>query len=1200
MAEDKRIIYLEIDASKAVGGSREATRALEAIEAQTSKAAAALEKMESGFDVAALVAKALIAVKVVHDIADKMLGLFKAARDSASAISDFSEQLGVSNKFVQASMFSAAQHTVAIDKLSVGYTKASQVIGQAAQGQKGSVEMFDQLGVKLLSAGGKLRSTEVILQESAAAILKIEDPARRVTAMIELFGKSGAQLIPMLADIAAGAEAMGAKAAAAGAMIDDKVIKQLAALKSHAEESALKWNALVATLGAPIATSAMEAVDRILGSILGKLKEMETQRTQSEHGVLPESDLKMVQDNAARANAQLAKESEIIPGVSTGPRAITIERARRANLALKNATANAGAVEDHAERARVVQDQYATQLVVSGTFAPTEKIDPDGAKNPAVKGAGQGEADKYAKLIEQLTLAADAQDKMTAAARSGDVAFQDQEIKLKAAEKAFGIYGQALAATDPRLQKIEELISRDTMGKAAQSYVTATTEIEKQNEVLEAEIRLINATIPARAAEIALIKAKQDADKAGKALTPQDVDGRRIAIEQNERLKAQGEELRKANELWTAPLKSALESIQRVGADAFEQMLTNGNFTFQSLGDTFKKIVIRMAAEFMALATIRPVMSVLVNAVSPGMASSMGLSGGGGGGGGGMPGVPSFGDFGGMGGMGGMEFPEWLNGGSVFGATTVGGLMAATPFAPSGAAESVGSISELMASGAAGSSAGLAEGGISGMLAGTSVGSMLGGAMGIGMGAYSLATANGSTGKTIGGIGQMIGGGMMLIPGMQIPGMIVSALATIIPMLIPDAEKRTSSQTNASLRYGSGGYGTTGGAWGPGANVSQSQSALGSLGGNISKVFGLLGGVKDQNKVWGMDASSWTESGSNWSYTSQATDLVDPRGNRSAWRMNESNMYDTASAQVAMRSILEGAVGTISDNMRTAVTAMLPATTTLQDVAKGVVFVTDTYDQLGKAIATIRPSFENLNKQFIDMADTATALGLSLAPVNAERAKQTTRLANDFVDGMLNPLAVQLRAFDDQRSQSLASAEYIRDNVKDVYVDIAKITEYWNRKRIDLEAQYQEASVGQLQALIRRLTYGDLANASPDTSYTGTRGTYNATLAQARAGSGVALNNLAGTAESFAGSARSFFASGPEYAAIVVQLRRDLLEVMGGGANAPASGAANDAQTNALAQQFAELMSAFQISQANSAALQNKVSELTAQLQRTA
>ena len=1197
MAEATQIIRLVIDSSKAVEGSAAATRALEKLERSTASMDGALTRMEAGLGRVGGMVKAHLAL-MVAELGARFIQTGKDALKAVAGLDELAEQMGITTVGLQALQFSAVQNGVKLEQLETGISKFSQKMGEAAGGSKDMVEALTALGVKNLDVQGKLRPTETLLAEVASAITKIEDPARRSAAAVDFFGKAGARMLPMLSDVAAGTDKMAAKAAAAGAMIDASAIAALDKMADRSEVAALKFRALFANIGAPIITAALDAVNAVMGSILEKLSALgQFAREQSVKG--GRENIEDINAMAAKAQGRLAENDKLRAiaqrNYENNPNPATAGR-------LAALTDQGGAIRGELAGRDQQRDAEARRIINIAVGAPDApppvSLSPPvapGAGTSGVKGAGQDEADKYAKLIEQLKLAADAQDKMTAAARSGDVAFQDQEIKLKAAEKAVGIYGQALAATDPRLQKIEELISRDTMGKAAQSYVTATTEIERQNEVLEAEIRLINATIPARAAEIALIKAKQDADKAGQALTSQDKEGRRVAIEQNERLKAQGEELKKANELWTAPLKSALESIQRVGADAFEQMLTNGNFTFQSLGDTFKKIVIRMAAEFMALATIRPVMSVLVNAVSPGMASSMGLGGGGmpsigGGGGGGMPGVPSFG-----GGMSGFELPSFLGGG------TIGELMAATPFASAAPAGGFADIGALMASGQAGSSAGLAAGGIQGAAQGLSVGSMLGGAMGIGMGAYSLATANGSTGKTIGGIGQMIGGGMMLIPGMQIPGMIVSALATIIPMLIPDAEKRTSSQTNASLRYGAGGYGTTGGAWGPGANVSQSQAALGSLGGNISKVFGLLGGVKDQNKVWGMDASSWTESGSNWSYTSQATDLVDPRGNRSAWRMNESNMYDTASAQVAMRSILEGAVGTISDNMRTAVTAMLPATTTLQDVAKGVVFVTDTYDQLGKAIATIRPSFENLNKQFIDMADTATALGLSLEPVKAEQAKQTTRLANDFVDGMLNPLAVQLRAFDDQRSQSLASAEYIRDNVKDVYVDIAKITEYWNRKRIDLEAQYQEASVGQLQALIRRLTYGDLANASPDTSYTGTRGTYNATLAQARAGSGVALNNLAGTAESFAGSARSFFASGPEYAAIVVQLRRDLLEVMGGGANAPASGAANgEAQSNALAQQFAELMSAFQISQQNSAALQIKIAELTAQLQRAA
>ena len=1193
MAEATQIIRLVIDSSKAVEGSAAAQRALEKLERSTASMDGALSRMEKGLASVGGMVKAQLAL-MVAELGARFLQMAKDSLSAAAGLDELAEQLGITTVGLQALQFSAVQNGVKLEQLETAISKFSQKMGEAAGGSKDMVEALTALGVKNLDVQGKLRPTEALLSEVAEAITKMEDPAKRSAAAVDFFGKAGNRMLPMLKDIGGGFDDMAEKARRGGAMISKEAIEKLDKLADSSEITQLKMRALFAENAAGPLTDILDFITRKLENLSTILKSVAFDwKTLLNLGTV-------IMNPGALAGAIMSKTP-----LEKSEADVVKARAEAAGIFADLGTAKsegdrAGLMSGYARQMLIVSElERKRDVLAVGGKADYRPSDPDGiginmprvskgASTSTIKGAGQGEGDKYAKLIAQLTLAADAQDKMTAAARSGDVAFQDQEIKLKAAEKALGIYGQALAATDPRLQKIEELISRDTMGKAAQSYVTATTEIERQNEVLEAEIRLINATIPARAAEIALIKAKQDADKAGQALTPQDKEGRRVAIEQNERLKAQGEELRKANELWTAPLKSALESIQRVGADAFEQMLTNGNFTFQSLGDTFKKIVIRMAAEFMALATIRPVMSVLVNAVSPGMASTMGLGGGGmpsiGGGasGGGGIGMPSLGGGGGLGSLGSWEAPSWLGGGTpfsgvsdFFGQQLYGGTAIAGPLQP-----------------------GAASLGTSG---GVTMGGALSGVAGIGMGAYSLATANGSTGKTIGGIGQMIGGGMMLIPGMQIPGMIVSALATIIPMLIPDAEKRTSSQTNASLRYGAGGYGTTGGAWGPGANASQSQAALGSLGGNISKVYGLLGGVKDQNKVWGMDASSWTESGSNWSYTSQATDLVDPRGNRSAWRMNESNMYDTASAQVAMRSILEGAVGTISDNMRTAVTAMLPATTTLQDVAKGVVFVTDTYDQLGKAIATIRPSFENLNKQFIDMADTATALGLSLEPVKAEQAKQTTRLANDFVDGMLNPLAVQLRAFDDQRSQSLASAEYIRDNVKDVYVDIAKITEYWNRKRIDLEAQYQEASVGQLQALIRRLTYGDLANASPDTSYTGTRGTYNATLAQARAGSGVALNNLAGTAESFAGSARSFFASGPEYAAIVVQLRRDLLEVMGGGANAPASGAANgEAQSNALAQQFAELMSAFQISQQNSAALQIKIAELTAQLQRAA
>jgi len=921
-------------------------------------------------------------------------------------------------------------------------------------------------------------------------------------------------MLPMLADIAAGADVMATKAAAAGAMIDDKVIKSLDKLADQSEVSALKFRALIATIGAPIATDAMEVVNSILGKIIANLKALGAMRDQSEQGVLPGEDLKMLQDRADFWNKKAATERN---------NARTQTMADRANTARQNATRNAGSVENPADRVQITQDQYATQLLVSGTFAPTEPLTAPGAKLSGIKGAGQAEADRIAKLERDTTREVEAATAYATASERGAKAVADLEIHFKALKAAQDAYGNTADKNTGQVgaltAKIEEQMKAAERLKSLKDFNLGTEELERANELLAAENALVNASVETRARELALIKLKHEVQAKGlDENNPKEreaIERRGEAITQNERLKAQGDELKKANELWTAPLKSALESIQQTGANAFEQMLTSGNFTFQSLGDTFKKIVIRMAAEFMALATIRPVMSVLVNAVAPGMAGTLGFGAGGSTGfpglGGSGSGMPSMGGFGG--GMSGFELPSFLGGG------TIGELMAATPFASAAPAGGFADIGALMASGQAGSSAGLAAGGIQGAAQGLSVGSMMGAGLGIGMGAYSLATANGNTGKTLGGIGQMIGGGMMLIPGMQIPGMIVSALSVILPSLLGGEEYKWAPLAGASTRFdpSAGGYAQSGSQQNGGGSIN---SQFAGVGGTLDSLFGRVGGLTDPSRAFG--AAVWN----NQREGTTSTYLISPTQGSNQQTYNESGdpakAIDRPIAKVFYDSIQNNAAMNASATLRTALGNK--ETTSVAQV-QALLSLVDAYDQLGKVTPTAKTALDQINAQFASLTAGANEYGLALAPINAEQKKVTARYAQDFIDGMLDPLAVQMRALDDQRKDSIASAEYIRDNVKDVYVDIARITEYWNTKRLDLEAQYQAASVGNLQALIRRLTYGDLANATADMSYAGTRGTYEATLAQARAGSGSALNNLSGTAEAYASSGRSYFAS---------------------------------------------------------------------------
>ena len=98
--------------------------------------------------------------------------------------------------------------------------------------------------------------------------------------------------------------------------------------------------------------------------------------------------------------------------------------------------------------------------------------------------------------------------------------------------------------------------------------------------------------------------------------------------------------------------------------------------------------------------------------------------------------------------------------------------------------------------------------------------------------------------------------------------------------------------------------------------------------------------------------------------------------------------------------------------------------------------------------------------------------------------------------------------------------------------------------------------------------------------------------------------NLAGSAETYATQARSYFASSPEYNAIVDQLRRDLEERVGaisGGVTSSGGTAANSNEaTNAVLQSNAELRSMVATLVSELSGLKDQLAAATAQLQRRA
>ena len=1195
MADDgsTKVIRIVVDSSRAVDGSSAATRALAELERQTATMASGFTKMEERLNAVASLVKTQL-VLALAQLAERVLAFGRESLKAAGDLEELAEQLGITTKGLQALQFAGVQNGLGMEALEKGVAKFSQKIGEAAGGSKQMIDALNELGVKILDSHGNLRSTETIMTEVAQAILKIEDPAKRTAAQVDFFSKSGARFAPVLREIADGFNQMGEKATKAGAVISDDAIRKLDALNDSAARSSLKIRALFAETAAPIATAALDAVNRVLEAIAKNLSWL----------------MDMAKGYARQEGASGVREFQLDPMTKKYDAALgsyEFETRRLSSMQesqQRNPTARgAQNIEEQRAKARAAYDKLATigvarynaagdyiNRLVGSPDAPPALTDKEtgfvpkpepGVSNPTDKATGEGIAERMAKLRRDTARDLASAGATADASANGARAVADLEMHYKALKAAQEVYGKTAEENAGQVNKLTDEIEKQIKAterlKQLGTFNLETEGLEKANQILEAENRLINASTEERSKEIALIKLKQEVE--AKGLDESDpkeraaIERRRAAIEQNETLKSQGEQLRKVNELWTEPLKRALQDIQSTAAGAFETMLEKGEFSAQALGDVFKKTVRRMIAEFLALATVRPVMSVVVQGlnniglVSNGMAQQLGF-----------PVANTAGSAGGLGSPGGFSLPQMPGGGSLSSLSGSGflgsfGDWLNTPFIGQsyGGAGSYASIDALLSSGAPGLTPLGAIGGIASM----------------GLGAYSLFSGNGSTGSVIGGVSGILGGGLgmaaALIPGMAALGPIgmgIGLVGGLLGGLFGGGAPQIPPQPSLNLGIGSflpngkGGFGASGYGLNGGGSLAEQAGGLGTAVSTLFRQAGLKGvpGQMVGGRIWSGVDHPWNGGGwGNRPYTQAA--LVNPGaddgGGEYITYNDSSRTLEQVSkmliAAVFKANVFRGGVTGASNSLRAGLSGYDPQSG--EEVQK-VISLSQAYDKLGKAVNPVKDAIDKLSSSFDELRDFADKASLSMQPIDDELKKQTKRTAQDFIDTMLDPLAVQLRALDDERKTALESAQYIKDNITDVYVDMDRIAVYYTNKEAALRDQFYQGGVSNLQALIKRLTYGDLANASPDLSMAGTRATYTGLLAQAQSGNANAIAGLSSAAEAYATSARSYFASSPEYDAIVKAIRQNLEQIVaaqtGGAVGADGSPVSANATSQAV------------------------------------
>jgi hypothetical protein len=132
---------------------------------------------------------------------DKLIEYGKAAIDMADEVGKAAQKVGVSVETMSALQAQANLSGVATDQLRGSMEKLTRTAAEAAAGNKQSAAGFAAIGVAVKDQNGNLRSSEAVLGDVAKKFASYADGANKTALAQALFGKSGAELIPLLNEL---------------------------------------------------------------------------------------------------------------------------------------------------------------------------------------------------------------------------------------------------------------------------------------------------------------------------------------------------------------------------------------------------------------------------------------------------------------------------------------------------------------------------------------------------------------------------------------------------------------------------------------------------------------------------------------------------------------------------------------------------------------------------------------------------------------------------------------------------------------------------------------------------------------------------------------------------------------------------------------------------------------------------------------
>lgn len=161
-----------------------------------------------------------VAVGVGGAIQGALLGAAYSAANYGDEIAKAAAKTGMTTEAISGLRFAAEQSGVEFGQLEMALARMQRSAAEAADGSAMYADAYRALGVNVRGANGQLKDGETLFLDLAQALSNVDNPTQRAALAMQIFGRSGAQLLPLLNEGQAGITELTERAQELGLVMD--------------------------------------------------------------------------------------------------------------------------------------------------------------------------------------------------------------------------------------------------------------------------------------------------------------------------------------------------------------------------------------------------------------------------------------------------------------------------------------------------------------------------------------------------------------------------------------------------------------------------------------------------------------------------------------------------------------------------------------------------------------------------------------------------------------------------------------------------------------------------------------------------------------------------------------------------------------------------------------------------------------------